>query len=190
MQFTARMSLLFVKVPFFEIMVLVLAVLLLLGGAEGYLQLSSAVVGSMLSSLSQHFEFHSSGDQLYAAPNLSSYSVLLWLQLQSLSSVSNPVLSLAAEGKQVFSVSVTSDLVTGAFCNICETCESISLAGPQQPFQWFHVEVSVSSLAATITVTFWKTTTTHAFIQFNNSLSPYSAKNSMLTVGGFLVRTI
>ena len=90
-----------------------------------------------MQSLAQSSIHYLSGDQLYAAPDLSSYSVLLWLQLHSLSSVSNPVLSLAAEGKQVFAVNVTSDSVTGTFCNLCE---SISLAALQRPISGFRLE--------------------------------------------------
>lgn len=157
--------------------------------AATHLQLTSDIYDKVLSSPSQTLLFLSTGEELYAAPNLPAFSILLWLQLHNPLPSTAPVLSLTSEGMQALRVWIESGEIKGEGCSACGKCAIVSLPSPTEAYKWVHVGVTMDSVAhnLTLTVTPWKTNITHASDHIQFQLFAYHWEDSNLKVGGFSV---
>lgn len=157
--------------------------------AATHLQLTSDIYDKVLSSPSQTLLFLSTGEELYAAPNLPAFSILLWLQLHNPLPSTAPVLSLTSEGLQALRLWIESGEIKGECCSACRECVIVSLPNPTEAYKWVHVGVIVDSVARnlTLTVTPWKTGTTHVSGHIEFPLLAYHWENSKLRLGGFAV---
>lgn len=152
-----------------------LGVFAIVAVTAAYVQLTSAVYDKVLSPASQSIAFLSTGDELYAVPNLQAYSILFWLQLHSPLPSKATVLSLTGRGKQALRIWVESGEIKGERCSVCGECVVVSLSNPTEAYKWVHVGVAVDGVAhnLTLALTPWKTSTTHATGHIDSPLIAY-----------------
>ena len=167
-------------------------VLSILAATATRLQLTSEVYDKLFSSTAQSLLFLASEDKLYAAPDLQTYSILFWLQLNTPLPTTASVLSLYSRGKEALTVRVESGQIVGKSCSACGECVSVSVEGPSQAYKWVHVGVAVDCLArnVTLTVTPWKLSASSDSARSNSPLLSYLALDTQtnnLTIGGFAV---